>query len=139
MATERPDAGKNYQPLPTPKIRKENSAVLAIDVQIAQISRQLTQLIDQLQRLNNQIHSFQQDEKTTSTSNPLQAKTEYGTKNHVVLTRKYQTTEIELKKLGKRRRFSNFINGVFIFLAVIGIAAALFAAIVLFFHGPAMI
>jgi hypothetical protein len=139
MVAGRSDAGKSYPPLPIHENRKENSALPAIKVQMEQLNRQLTQLIEHLHRLNQQLPVFQEERQAARPSDKLQITTEKKAEQHKDTTRKHQSTEMIINRLRRQRRFYKYINRLFIVFLVIGVVAALISAIVLWFRGPAMI
>lgn len=138
MVTERSDTGKSYPPLPIREISKENSPLQTINVQMKQMGRQLTQLIDHLQKLNHQIQIYHEEREVHRLSDSFKVATERRLVDYDVFNKKFKSTDIK-QKIYRRRAFSKAINVILIFLLVIGTAAALFVAIVLFFHGPKII
>ena len=137
MVTERSGASRNYPSLPTREIRERNSARPTINVQMDEVSKQLAQVISELQRLNYQMQVLQEEKQNIQGTGSYQKENDISNDRNIV--RKYQSADAALKKIGRRRSLSKRINGIFIFFLVAGIAAALFAALVLFFHGPSVL
>lgn len=139
MVTERSDTGKSYPPLPIREISKGNSPLQTINVQMVQMSRQLTQLIDHLQKLNHQIQIYHEEREVHRLSDSVKVAKERRLVDYNFFNKKPKSADVRQKKIDRRRGFSKAINAIFIFLLVIGTAAALFVVIVLFFHGPKII
>jgi hypothetical protein len=137
MVTERSDASRNYPSLPMRETRERNSARPTINVQMDEVSKQLAQVISELQRLNHQMQALQEEKRNIQETGSYQK--ENDTPNDRNNVRKYQSADVALKSFGRRRRLSKRINSIFIFFLVAGIATALFAAIILFFHGPSVL
>jgi hypothetical protein len=139
MVTERSDARKSYPSLPMRDSRKENSALPAINVQMEQLNRQLTQLIEHLNRLNHQMQIFHENSQATHSSHISQITTSKTAEDSNDKDKKYQTAEIILSRMRRQKTFYKYGNRIFIFFLVIGVVAALISGLVLFYRGPAMI
>lgn len=135
MVTEELGTGGNYPPLPTRDTRRESSALPATNLHLEQINKQLIQIIGLLQQLNNQIKKSQNE---ASYRKPLESpKLKIDDYNHKYAKSSLDSNEL-LKIAGRQRKKFRKIRIILLIMLIFGIMAALVAAVILFFYGPAM-
>lgn len=142
MVIERSEAIQGYPPLPTlgapenDPPRQPSPDRSSTRAPMAELSRQLQELIPELQGLTLEIRALRAERRPAPSSEATRAMavTEPAVAGKDVARRAISSDSAINRRL--RRRRSSSLKAVFLVFLVAGFAASILAGLVLFFHGP---
>lgn len=145
MDTEQPGARREYPALPlsgkaaNDPARPSVSVRRTADAPTFEVDQQLQDLIFELRSLTREMRTLREERRHQASAEPARAAAvaEPLTESSAV-AKQGILSGMAIAGRSRRRRSSSF-KGVWFALVIAGVAAAIVAAMVLFFHGPAIL
>lgn len=137
MVVERLGANSDYRPLPLRRGQEDETDPPLIKAQMSEVSRQLQDLIPELQNLTREMRSLREDRRDLWSSDLPQFRAKsYGDDKTSAEDRQAVSPDVLIKRLRRRNRRAALVNKIVLILFVLGAAASIIAALVLYFYGP---